>query len=94
VNFIAAFDPGIVGVVVIVGLLTKYWGAYIGGRLAQFTSQKSDGYWLWTEYAWEYGYYPWADRIGKWIDYRGPLYWAGDSCIDFQCEQWSVNGLG
>jgi Kef-type K+ transport system membrane component KefB len=41
VNFIAAFDPGIVGVVVIVGLLTKYWGAYIGGRLASLPRKKA-----------------------------------------------------
>lgn len=34
VNFIEGFDAGVVGVVVIVGFLTKYFGAYIGGRLA------------------------------------------------------------
>ncbi|MFT7364578.1 MAG: Kef-type K+ transport system membrane component KefB [Algoriphagus sp.] len=41
VNFIEAFDPGIVGVVVIVGLLTKYWGAYIGGRFASLPRKKA-----------------------------------------------------
>lgn len=34
VNFIEGFDPGVVGVVVIVGFLTKYFGAYIGSRFA------------------------------------------------------------
>jgi len=34
VNFIDSFDLGIVGVVVIVGFLTKYFGAYLGGRFA------------------------------------------------------------
>lgn len=34
VNFIESFDFGVVGVVVIVGFLTKYFGAYIGGRFA------------------------------------------------------------
>ncbi len=34
VNFIESFDLGVVGVVVIVGFLTKYFGAYIGGRFA------------------------------------------------------------
>ncbi|MFC3879009.1 cation:proton antiporter [Algoriphagus namhaensis] len=41
VNFIEAFDPGIVGVVVIVGFLTKYFGAYLGGRLAGIKRQES-----------------------------------------------------
>lgn len=41
VNFIESFDPGIVGVVVIVGLLTKYWGAYIGGRFASLPRKKA-----------------------------------------------------
>jgi Kef-type K+ transport system membrane component KefB len=41
VNFIEAFDPGIVGVVVIVGLLTKYLGAYIGGRFASLPRKKA-----------------------------------------------------
>lgn len=34
VNFIESFDFGVTGVVVVVGLLTKYYGAYLGGRLA------------------------------------------------------------
>ncbi|NVJ84998.1 MAG: cation:proton antiporter [Algoriphagus sp.] len=34
VNFIESFDLGVTGVVVIVGLLTKYYGAYLGGRFA------------------------------------------------------------
>ena len=34
VNFFEAFDLGIVGVVVIVGFLTKYFGAYLGSRFA------------------------------------------------------------
>lgn len=34
VNFIEGFDLGVVGVVVIVGFLTKYFGAYLGGRLS------------------------------------------------------------
>ncbi|MBN7810167.1 cation:proton antiporter [Algoriphagus sp. H41] len=41
VNFIEAFDLGIVGVVVIVGLLTKYFGAYFGGRWAGINRQES-----------------------------------------------------
>ncbi len=41
VNFIEAFDPGIVGVVVVVGLITKYWGAYLGGRFASLTRKKA-----------------------------------------------------
>lgn len=41
VNFIEAFDPGIVGVVVIVGFLTKYFGAYLGGRFAGIKRQES-----------------------------------------------------
>ncbi len=32
VNFIEGFDLGVVSVVVIVGFLTKYFGAYLGGR--------------------------------------------------------------
>lgn len=41
VNFISGFDIGIVGVVVIVGLLTKYYGAYFGGRLAGVPRKES-----------------------------------------------------
>lgn len=41
VNFITGFDPGIVGVVIIVGLLTKYYGAYFGGRLAGVSRKES-----------------------------------------------------
>ncbi len=41
VNFIEAFDLGIVGVVVIVGFLTKYFGAYLGGRFAGIKRQES-----------------------------------------------------
>jgi Kef-type K+ transport system membrane component KefB len=41
VNFILGFDPGIVGVVVIVGLLTKYYGAYFGGRIAGINRKES-----------------------------------------------------
>lgn len=41
VNFIEAFDLGIVGVVVIVGFLTKYFGAYLGGRFAGIKRQDS-----------------------------------------------------
>ncbi|GAB3231951.1 cation:proton antiporter [Algoriphagus aestuariicola] len=41
VNFIESFDLGIVGVVVVVGLLTKYFGAYIGGRWAGIKRKES-----------------------------------------------------
>ena len=41
VNFITGFDPGIVGVVIVVGLLTKYYGAYFGGRLAGVARKES-----------------------------------------------------
>lgn len=41
VNFIEAFDLGVVGVVVIVGLLTKYFGAYLGARFAGLKRNKS-----------------------------------------------------
>ncbi len=41
VNFIEGFDPGIVGIVVIVGLLTKYFGAYFGGRWAGIKQKES-----------------------------------------------------
>ncbi|SFU03549.1 Kef-type K+ transport system, membrane component KefB [Algoriphagus locisalis] len=41
VNFISGFDPGIVGVVIVVGLLTKYYGAYFGGRLAGIPRKES-----------------------------------------------------
>ena len=41
VNFITGFDPGIVGVVIVVGLLTKYYGAYFGGRLAGVSRKES-----------------------------------------------------
>jgi Kef-type K+ transport system membrane component KefB len=41
VNFIEAFDPGIIGVVVIVGLITKYWGAFIGGIFAGLPRNKA-----------------------------------------------------
>lgn len=41
VNFITGFDPGIVGVVIIVGLVTKYYGAYFGGRLAGVSRKES-----------------------------------------------------
>lgn len=41
VNFIEAFDFGVVGVVVIVGLLTKYFGAYLGGRFAGVKRNKA-----------------------------------------------------
>ncbi|MHA7131758.1 cation:proton antiporter [Algoriphagus namhaensis] len=41
VNFIEAFDPGIVGVVVIVGFLTKYFGAYLGSRFSGINRQES-----------------------------------------------------
>ncbi|WP_339876090.1 cation:proton antiporter [uncultured Algoriphagus sp.] len=41
VNFITGFDPGIVGVVIIVGLLTKYYGAYLGGRLGGVSRKES-----------------------------------------------------
>jgi Kef-type K+ transport system membrane component KefB len=34
VNFIESFDLGVTGVIVVVGLLTKYYGAYFGGRMA------------------------------------------------------------
>ncbi|MDN3204936.1 cation:proton antiporter [Algoriphagus sediminis] len=41
VNFIDSFDLGIVGVVVIVGFLTKYFGAYLGGRFAGIKRSES-----------------------------------------------------
>lgn len=41
VNFFEAFDLGIVGVVVIVGFLTKYFGAYLGSRFAGIKRQDS-----------------------------------------------------
>lgn len=41
VNFIAGFDLGIVGVVVIVGLITKYLGGYIGARMAKIPRNES-----------------------------------------------------
>lgn len=41
VNFFEAFDLGIVGVVVIVGFLTKYFGAYLGSRFAGIKRQES-----------------------------------------------------
>ena len=41
VNFIEAFDLGIIGVVVIVGLITKYWGAFIGGIFAGLPRNKA-----------------------------------------------------
>jgi Kef-type K+ transport system membrane component KefB len=41
VNFIEGFDPGVVGVVVIVGLLTKYFGGYLGGRFAGIPRNKA-----------------------------------------------------
>jgi Kef-type K+ transport system membrane component KefB len=41
VNFIESFDLGVTGVVVVVGLLTKYYGAYIGGRFAGVGSKQS-----------------------------------------------------
>ena len=36
VNFIEGFDPMVVGIVVIVGFFTKYFGAYLGSRFAGF----------------------------------------------------------
>ncbi|EAZ81422.1 cation:proton antiporter [Algoriphagus machipongonensis] len=41
VNFVEAFDPGVTGVVVIVGLLAKYFGAYLGGRYAGINRKES-----------------------------------------------------
>ncbi|WP_026955165.1 cation:proton antiporter [Algoriphagus vanfongensis] len=41
VNFIESFDLGVTGVVVIVGLLTKFYGAYLGGRLANVGRKES-----------------------------------------------------
>ncbi|WP_026950509.1 cation:proton antiporter [Algoriphagus mannitolivorans] len=41
VNFIEAFDPGVVGVVVIVGFLTKFFGAYLGGIMAGVKRNKA-----------------------------------------------------
>ncbi|MBB6326106.1 Kef-type K+ transport system membrane component KefB [Algoriphagus iocasae] len=41
VNFVEAFDPGVTGVVVILGLLAKYFGAYIGGRYAGISRKES-----------------------------------------------------
>jgi Kef-type K+ transport system membrane component KefB len=41
VNFVEAFDPGVTGVVVILGLLTKYFGAYLGGRYAGISRKES-----------------------------------------------------
>lgn len=41
VNFIEGFDLGVVGVVVIVGLLTKYFGGYLGGRFAGIPRNKA-----------------------------------------------------
>ncbi|WP_373396744.1 cation:proton antiporter [Algoriphagus halophilus] len=41
VNFVEAFDPGVTGVVVILGLLAKYFGAYLGGRYARISRKES-----------------------------------------------------
>lgn len=41
VNFVEAFDPGVTGVVVILGLLAKYFGAYLGGRYAGISRKES-----------------------------------------------------
>lgn len=41
VNFIAGFDLGVVGVVVIVGLITKYFGGYFGARVAKIPRNES-----------------------------------------------------
>ncbi len=41
VNFIESFDLGVTGVVVIVGLLTKFYGAYLGGRFAGIKRNES-----------------------------------------------------
>ncbi|MDX5340538.1 MAG: cation:proton antiporter [Cyclobacteriaceae bacterium] len=41
VNFIESFDLGVVGVVVIVGFLTKMFGAYLGGILAGSKKNKA-----------------------------------------------------
>lgn len=41
VNFIESFDLGVTGVVVIVGLLTKYYGAYFGGRVSGIGRKES-----------------------------------------------------
>lgn len=41
VNFIEGFDPGVVGVVVIVGLITKYLGGYFGARFAKIPRNES-----------------------------------------------------
>jgi Kef-type K+ transport system membrane component KefB len=41
INFITGFDPGIVGIVLVVGLLTKFGGAYLGGRLGGVSKKES-----------------------------------------------------
>lgn len=41
VNFIESFDLGVTGVIVVVGLLTKYFGAYFGGRMANVGRKES-----------------------------------------------------
>ncbi|GAA0880488.1 hypothetical protein GCM10009119_34580 [Algoriphagus jejuensis] len=41
VNFIEGFDLAIVGIVVIVGLVTKYFGAYFGGRMGGVSRKQS-----------------------------------------------------